>query len=122
MRILYYDAARKLYRHKWRLRVAAMVAFLAVIPLFIFVDSTEKAGLRLFGSLLGLLVALATAAVFVLSHCISTFHRLDEERGVYRNHRRQEVVYSIMYTFAFCFLLLAGILGSWEYIRAYAAT
>ncbi len=67
-------------------------------------------------NILSSFILLSAMVVFFVIPCIKTFHSLQGERGIFKNHKRQEVFYTLVYTIIFSTITLAFIMVTYESI------
>ncbi len=122
----YYSVAEKIKgnsRKIWKiifLSLAVTVLFISLGYIFEGVEKLDN-GKSIFG-LLAYISFIPTSLVILFLFPVSeTFTRLDNERGVYKNHKLQEWVYSIVYTtviiFFISFMLFLVIGGFLRFIK-----
>ena len=102
MRNPYYRLAKTFKTHKkkfWKVVPFSVFIFFLFTVLGYFYEGEVKieSGKSIF-VLLGLIAFIPTFSLYILIPLSKTFTRLDDERGVYKNHKLQEYVYTIAYT------------------------
>ena len=73
-------------------------------------------------NLLSAMLLVSLAGIFFLIPCVGTFHRLRNERGVFRDHERQELAYSVGYAFVFLGLVIALVFLVYAVLFLYPTT
>ena len=99
----YYHVSEALYSDRRKIWAAIALCFLAAIPITFMNGLLYREAGHWALNLLSAVLVVGTMVLFLLSSCVGTFQRLKQEEGVYRNHRIQEIVYSLCYTAAFSF-------------------
>ena len=110
----YYNISSALYGHPimlWSALVTCVALSLVIILLNYDTNTTpQKSFMDIFVTFFGLL----GMGIFFLIPCINTFKQLDSERGVYKNHKIQELVFTFIYTLGFSIIFLGFILVVYE--------
>ena len=57
--------------------------------------------------------------IFWLIPCVKTFFRLENERGVYKNHRLQEVIYTLWYTIILLVVVFGYLFITYDFIKSF---
>ena len=102
----FYRVADVLYPNRGKLWLLLVVGVaLAAVLTFLNASLYPAAGSWAF-NLISAILLITLVGLSLLIPCVGTFHRLRNESGVFRNHGRQELAYSLGYALVFMSLVI----------------